>query len=117
MQGNPSEFSNIDLATTMSFTDSPLVPGVSVIKAQQMNELRVAVNAVRDTAALPRKSWTDASLPGVFVKAVHITELRQSLNEALLVMGLAAPSYTDATLSPTMTVKATHLEEIRRAVR
>lgn len=116
-QGNASSFSNIDLATTMSFTDNPLVAGSTVIKAQHINELRVAVNAVRATAELPQASWTDASLPGVFIKAVHITQLRQNLDQALQVIGLATPVYTDQTLSPGLIVKRVHVEEVRQSVK
>ena len=116
-QNIPSDFSNIDLATTMSFTDNPLVAGTTVIRAQHINELRTAVNAVRATAGFPQVSWTDPSLPGVFIKAVHIMELRQNLNQALQAMGLASPSYTDDPLSPGMIVKKIHVEEVRQATR
>ena len=104
-------------ATTMSYTDNPLMAGSTVIKAQHINELRVAVNAVRATAGLPQASWTDASLPGVFIKAVHITELRQNLNQALQVMGFAIPLYTDQTLNPGLIVNRVHVEEVRQAVK
>lgn len=116
-QGNVSSFSNIDHATTMSYTDDPLVAASTVIKAQHINELRVAVNAVRTAAVLPQASWTDASLPGVFIKAVHITELRQNLDQALQVIGLATPIYTDQTLSAGLLVKRAHVEEIRQTVK
>lgn len=116
-QGNASSFSNIDLATTMSYTDDPLVATSTVIKAQHINELRVAVNAVRTTAGLPQASWTDASLPGVFIKAVHITELRQNLDQALQVMGFATPVYTDQTLNPGLIVNRLHVQEVRQAVK
>ena len=115
--GSSSPGSNMDLATTMSFTDSPLTVGVTAIKAQHFNELRAAVNAVRATAGLAQANWTDPSLPGVVVKAVHITELRQNLNQALQAMGFSIPSYTDSTLNSGFVVKAVHVEEIRQAVR
>lgn len=115
--GNSSPPSNVDLATTMSFTDNPLIAGGTIIKAQHINELRVAVNAVRATAGLPQAVWTDPSLPGVSVKAVHITELRQQLQQGLQTIGLPIPSYTDNTLSPGLIVKKAHVEEVRQAVR
>ncbi|MGA9767576.1 MAG: galactose oxidase-like domain-containing protein [Blastocatellia bacterium] len=115
--GSSSQPSNSDLATTMSFTDNPLMAGVTVVKAQHLNELRVVVNAVRATAGLPQVSWTDASLSGVSIKAVHITELRQNLNQALQAMGFAIPLYTDQTLNPGLIVKRAHVEDVRQAVR
>jgi photosystem II stability/assembly factor-like uncharacterized protein len=115
--GNSSQPSNMDLATTMSFTDNPLMAGATVIKAQHIDELRAAVNAVRAAAGLPLASWTDASLPGVIVKAIHITEPREKLNQALEVMGLAIPLYTDQPLIPGVIVKRVHVEEVRQTVR
>jgi hypothetical protein len=100
----------------MSFTDNPLTVGITV-KAQHMNELRAAVNAVRVTAGLAQAGWTDASLQGVSVKAVHITELRQNLNQALQAMGFALPLYTDSTLSSGFIVKKAHVEEFRQTLR
>lgn len=116
-QNNASPYSNIDLATTMSFTDNPLIAGVTVVKADHMNELRTAVNAVRTTAGLPPASWTDPFLTGVLVKAVHVTEIRNRLNEALLSMGFSVPSYTDPGLSPGMVIRKLHVEDVRQAVR
>src|ERR1051325_8081817 len=50
--GNSSQPSNMDLAATVSFTDNPIMAGVMIIKAQHINELPVAVNAVRATAGV-----------------------------------------------------------------
>ena len=107
----------MDLATAVSFTDNPLMSAVTIIKAQHMNELRVAVNAVRETAGLSQASWTDASLPGVSVKAVHTNELRRKLQQAFHEMGLPIPAFTDDPLSPGLIVKRAHVEEVRQAVR
>jgi hypothetical protein len=115
--GVSSQASNMDLATTMSFTDNPLLARVTVIKAQHINELRVAVNAVRVTAGLPQVTWADASLPGVFVKAVHINDLRRKLQQAFWEMGLPILAFTDDPPSPGLIVKRAHLEEVRQAVR
>jgi len=117
ISGCSSQPSNTDLGTTMSFTDNPLMSAVTIIKAQHINELRVAVNAVRETAGLSQALWTDASLPGVFVKAVHIDELRRKLQQAFHETGLPIPSFTDDPLIPGLIVKRAHVEEVRRAVR
>jgi hypothetical protein len=107
----------VDLATTIRFTDDPLTAGVTDVKAQHINEVRAAVNAVRLTAGLAQASWTDPSLQGVSVKAAHITELRQTLNQALQALGFSPPTYTDNALSSGVIVKKTHIEEIRQALR
>jgi galactose oxidase-like protein/glyoxal oxidase-like protein/fibronectin type III domain protein len=117
-QGNYSSFSNIDIATTIIFTDDPLTVGVTIIQAQHVNELRQAVNAVRAAAGLSAATWTDSSLSGVVVKAVHISELRSKVDEARTSLGLSTSSYTDPSLTPTSTVvKAVHVHELRDRVK
>lgn len=116
-QNIASGYSNIDLATTMSFTDNPLVAGGTIVKAQHINELRTAVNAARTAAGLPQVGWTDTALPGTVIKAMHIYELRQNLNQALAAIGLAPPSYTDPLLAAGLIVKKVHVEEVRQTTK
>jgi galactose oxidase len=115
--GSSSPPSNMDLATTVGFSDNQLKQTVAVIKAQHISELRIAVNAVRATAGLPPAVWTDSSLPGIPVKAVHITELRQNLQQALQALGLAIPSYRRSPLTPGLIVKGVDVNEIRQVIR
>lgn len=118
LAGNVSGYSNIDLATTVSFTDHPLAVGMTLVKAQHLTELRQGVSAVRATAGLAAAAWTDPTLSGVFIKAVHIQELRDNLNPALTTLGFTAPTYTDPTLTAGSTVvKKAHIEELRQAVK
>ena len=116
--GNYSDFSNTDIATTIVFTDDPLVAGTTIVKAVHITELRSAVNAVRAAAGLSAATWTDSSLTGVLVKAVHISELRSNLDAARSVLGLSTGSYTDSSLTPGSTViKAVHVTELRNRVK
>lgn len=118
--GNPSVYSNIDLATTLLFTDNPLVASAAgtFVKAAHLTELRQAVNAVRVAAGLAAVTWTDPTLSGIFIKAVHLQELRNNLNPALTTLGFTAPTYTDPTLTAGSTViKKAHIEELRHAVK
>jgi hypothetical protein len=113
-----SASSTIDLATTIIYTDDPLTPGTTVIKAQHLTELRSAVNAVRATAGLSAATWTDPSLSGVIVKAVHLQEIRANLTAGLTALGFSAPSYTDTTLTVGVTVvKEIHVDEIRQSMK
>lgn len=114
--GNLSAPGNVDVATAITFTDSPLTVGTTLIKGQHVTELRQAVDAVRATANLSAATWTDATLTNVTVKAVHVTELRTNLDAALTALGIATSSYTDPTLSG-VAIKAIHLEEIRQRVK
>jgi len=107
-----SAYSNVDHATTILFTDDPLVPRVTVIKAVHITQLRSAVNAMRVAAGLGTVTWTDPSLAGVRIKAVHITELRNALTPALTALGKSA-AYTDPSLTAGIPVKAVHVQELR----
>jgi hypothetical protein len=107
-----------DLATTVIFTDDPLVAGSTRIKAVHLAELRTAVNAVRAQAGLAAASFTDPATRGVVVKAVHITELRSALEAAMSSMGFGTATYTDPTLTPRSTrVRAVHFQELRNRVK
>jgi hypothetical protein len=114
--GSSSSYSNVDLATAITFADDPLAVGSTLIKAQHVSQLRQAVNAVRAAANLGAATWTDDALSGVTIKAIHIQEIRPKLDEALIALGLSAGQYSDSSLSGT-TVKKLHIEEIRQRVK
>ena len=115
--GNYSDFSNTDIATTIVFTDDPLVVAVTIISAQHVVQLRQAVNAVRAAAGLSAATWTDSSLTGVVVQAVHITELRSNLDAARSALGLSTGSYTDSLTPQSTTIRAVHVSELRNRVK
>ncbi len=105
-----------DLATTVIFTDDPLVARSTVIKAVHLAELRTAVNAVRSLAGIGTTTFTDSASPGILVKAIHITQLRTALDAALSPLGLSTGGYTDA-LTAGVLIKAVHFQEIRNRVK
>jgi hypothetical protein len=112
-----SPFSASDVATTILFTDDPLVTGTTA-KAAHLIELRSAINALRAVAGLAPKSFTDASPAGMLIRALHLEEMREALTEARGALGFATPSYTDPVLAPGVTaVKATHILELRSQVK
>ncbi|MEO8378257.1 MAG: hypothetical protein ABI779_01215 [Acidobacteriota bacterium] len=114
-----SAFSNLDLATTIIFTDDPLVVGTTPVKAQHLTQLRQAVDAVRAAAGLAAGTYTDTISAGVTrIKAIHISEIRSQLDAALIALGLGAPTYTDSTLTAGVTViKKVHVQEPRNATK
>jgi hypothetical protein len=115
--GDYSEYSNVDLATTCAFSQDPLTSQSTIIRAVHLEELRLAIEAVRATAALPPPSWTDTALVGKRIRAVHVEELRARLDEALGQLNLPSPPpYTNAALSG-MVVKAAHIQELRERVK
>ena len=101
------------------FTDDPIRPGVTPIKAVHFTELRARINVLRREAGLARFGWTDPVLTaGVTpVRLVHLLELRAALAEAYRTAGRAAPRWTDpAPTAGTTSIRAAHLMELRAAV-
>ncbi len=109
----------VSTAVSGSFTDDPLQPGVTPIRAVHFTELRARIDALRSAEGLPRFSWTDPVLrAGVTrVQRVHLFELRSALAEAYGAAGRAAPRWTDASPTAGSTpIRAAHVTELRAAV-
>ncbi|HEU4887488.1 MAG TPA: M57 family metalloprotease [Thermoanaerobaculia bacterium] len=119
VNGGESTDSNIDLATTVIFTDDPLVAGATKVKAAHITQLRTAVNAVRTLASLGAGSYTDPTITaGVTkIKAVHVTQLRTALTAARAALPLPAISYAETITASTTKIKASHLTELRNGVK
>ena len=104
---------------TAPFTDDPIQPGVTPVRAVHFTELRARIDALREEAGLGRFRWTNPVLrPGVTpVRRVHLLELRAALVEAYAAAGRAAPRWTDTSPAAEMTpIRALHLTELRAAV-
>ncbi len=102
-----------------AFTDHPLRPGVTPIRAVHLLELRARIDGVRGDLGLPSFPWTDPiPVPGVTpVRRIHLTDLRTALDQAYRAAGQTPPAYTDPELSAGATaIRATHLMELRAAV-
>ena len=109
----------VRVPSTLTFTDDPIVPGVTPVKAIHIAELRERINLLRSVAGLEPFSWTDPVLTaGVTpVRLAHLLELREALAGAYGASGRAAPVYTDeAPVSGTTPMRAVHLMELRSAV-
>lgn len=117
VNGGESANSNIDLATTVIYTDPTLTAGSTPLKAAHVTELRTAVNAVRTLAGTAIPTFTDPTLTSATpARSVHITELRTNLDTARAALALTAASYTDA--SPAgVPIRKVHIDELRNAMR
>ena len=82
-----------------------------------LNDNAVTIANWRTTISTPPAvSFTDdPAIPGMRVKAVHITELRTAVNSFRTAAGLAPATWTDASLTG-VRVKATHIAELRTAL-
>jgi hypothetical protein len=124
--GNYSSYS-IDLATTVAFTQNPLVSyaenpaNATQIRAEHFTQLRDAVNAVRklvNPASAPF-TWTDTPpQSGGAIYKSHINDLRTNLRDALVALGFTSPQYDapDPMVSGQQ-VKATHVQQLRNLVK
>ena len=106
-------------ASPTVFTDHPILPGATPVRAIHFRELRARINELRTGAGLPAFEWTDPTLtPGVTpVKRVHLTELRRALSEAYAATGRAGPAYRDALAAGGTVIGAAQMMELRAAVR
>ena len=112
--------SNKDLATTVIFTDDPLIAMTTVVQAVHLTQLRTAVDAVRNLASLGGGTYTDLSPSGIAIQAVHITQLRTAINATRTPLGLSAVSYTaDPTgvVANTTVIQAAHFTDLRNGVK
>ena len=102
-----------------SFTDDPLRPGVTPVRAVHFTELRTRIDALRRNAGLAPFSWTDPVLTAgaTPVRLVHLRELRAALEQAYAAAGRMLPRWTDAAPAAGATpIRAAHLTELRAAV-
>ncbi len=101
------------------FTDHPIQPGLTPIKAVHFTELRARIDALRRVGGLQAFPWTDMALrTGLTpVRLAHLLELREALADAHEATGRAAPSWTDVSPAPRSTpIRAAHVMELRAAV-
>lgn len=102
-------------ACLASFIDDPIVPGITVVRAVHITELRQRVDALRITRGLRPFPWTDVPLSPV-VRSVHVTELRTALSQAYAAAGSPSPPFTDPALGAGSVIRAVHINELRHAV-
>ena len=101
------------------FTDHPLVPGQTPVRAVHFTELRTRIDALRRASGLAAYAWTDPVLTAgtTPVRLAHLLELRAALSEAYVAAGRRAPRWTDAApVAGTTPIRAAHLMELRAAV-
>ena len=65
--------------TPMSWTDPTLVAGSTPVKAVHLTQMRSALDQVYVSLNRVRPVYTDASITGMTIKAVHIAELRAAV--------------------------------------
>ncbi len=116
---NTTATQSFAVTVTRQFTDHPLVPGVTRVRAVHFTELRTRIDALRSRVGLGRFAWTDPVLrAGVTpVGLVHLLELREALAAAYATARSTPPRWTDALpVEGTTPIRAAHVMEIRAAL-
>ncbi|MEO8033082.1 MAG: FG-GAP-like repeat-containing protein [Acidobacteriota bacterium] len=108
-----STASNVDLGMRISFTDDPVVAGVT-IKAVHLQEIIRGLNILLTAANLSATSVNIA--PGSVVTAAQINGLHTAINEARAALGANLFSFT-RDVSPGTTIRALDVQELREAIR
>lgn len=117
--GGHSAYSNIDLATAITFDDEPLQVGVTTIQLWHLTQLQTAVNAVRATAGMSAFNWSNPQPQvGGLIYPNSINDLRSNLSDALATLGFARPQYAspDPIVSGTA-ISAVYVQQLRNLVR
>lgn len=110
---DPGPISAPDLATTVIFTDDPLVAGATMVQQQHFTQLLTAVNSVRAAASLAPITLRD--LTGATILASDVQTLRNGVSAARTALGFST-AWTDPSLA-SLPVRAVHVEEMRNAVK
>ena len=101
------------------FTDHPIVPGLTPVKALHFTELQTRIDALRRALGLTPWPWTDSVLTAAVtpIRGAHLLDLRRALATAYAAAGRVAPTWTDAVLEGGRTaIRSVHIMELRRAV-
>lgn len=115
--GFPGPWSGTDFAAAFDFTDAVLSAQNTTIRAAHISELRTAVNALRALTGLQAATFTDPVLTNARIRRIHVEELRARLAEAVAAQARPTVTYTDPVLADASLVRASHVAEIRAALR
>jgi ELWxxDGT repeat protein len=103
-----------DLATTVMFTNDPLVAGTTPVLGPHIRQAEIAANAVEKFGTHGYAPLLGAK--GTPVRAAHIIDLRARINAGRTRLGLPPFAFTGTPVSGTL-IRAHHLQELRDAVK
>ncbi len=107
-----------EVFVSMPFTDHPIVPGVTPVRAVHFTELYQRINDLLASVGYLRVGWS-RTIPaaGVPVGLHHLLTLRQALTAVYTRLGRPAPEWTDPDpIAGVTPIKAAHINELRAAV-
>jgi hypothetical protein len=109
---------NVTVRNTTPFTDNFLVPGLTVVKAIHITEMRSRVDLIRMARGLGQYQYANptVSVGTTVILALHINDLRTALGQAYTIAGITVPLYSEPSLAAGAVVKAIHVTELRSAI-
>jgi ELWxxDGT repeat protein len=115
--GYPIAYAAPDVATTMLFTNDPLVARTTPVRASHLQELRIGANGLRWFGVSADITAVTPVPVGSAIRAADLTALRADLTALRLGLGLPPIAFTDPTLTAATPIKAVHIEELRQAIK
>jgi hypothetical protein len=111
---SPTENVRVGTPTTTSFTDTTATPDTAYVYKVRavLNDGSMSTFVADYTHTY---TYTDLSLVGAPIRAVHVMELRAIVNGARVAAGQTAVSFTDASLVG-VTAKRVHITELHEAI-
>jgi hypothetical protein len=106
-----------DLAMNMTFTDDPIIPGVTPVRAAHVQQLRIAANALRWFGANADVTIVTPVPVGSLIRLADVTELRSDITTLGRSLGLATIPFASPTLTIGNRIKAIDIQELRNAVK
>jgi hypothetical protein len=114
-----SAYSASDVATTVMFTDDPLVPASTTMTGGHLVQLRSAVDAVMTLAGMTPAAYSDPTIDAtVRARKIHIDQLRSRLNDALFELGLPVVTFSQPVITAgSSRIHAADFSELREGLR
>ncbi len=116
-RNNCSSSVAVIVTSDRGFTDDPIVPGVTPLRALHFTELRMRIDDLRVRHGLGRFRWTDPTLRAGLtpVRGVHMSELRTALDQVYDAVGQRGGFNAEA-VEAGWEIHAWHINELRRSV-
>jgi Zn-dependent metalloprotease len=119
VSNNLGDADSTTATVTVTFTDTPLVSGVTPMRAAHITELRTRIDLARVARGLAPYAWTDPAIvpQATTIKVDHILDMRTALSQAYAAAGLPPPVFTDPALPRSaVPIRLLHINELRAAL-
>ncbi len=114
--GNLIATSNVDAALLTTFTNDPLIPGLTKVTATHVTQLVTAINAYRAAFGLGAIAPIANAAPGKLIKAQDLLALRYAIIDLRALTG--APDLDFGTITAKTTpIRARDIQQLRDSLR